>query len=111
MKIEVKKCKLVVTVPLSHTDIVRKAVGDTLKAGKFEKYSHCSFSSVGVGRSRPTNEAKPFMGELENLNEYPEERIEFDSVLIEDVPEVVRAMLAVHPYEDVVYNVYPLLDF
>lgn len=110
MQIEVKKCKLVVTVPMSHTDIVRKAVGDTLKAGKFEKYSHCSFSSVGTGRSKPTNEARPFIGGSEILNEYPEERIEFD-VLIEDVPEVVRAMLAVHPYEQPVYDVYPLLDF
>ena len=110
MKIEVKKCKLVVTVPMSHADIVRKAVGDTLKAGKFEKYSHCSFSSLGVGRSKPTEDAKPLIGENEKLNEYPEERIEFDNVKIEDTEEVIKAMLAVHPYEQVVYDVYPLLD-
>ena len=111
MKLEIKRCKLIVTVPLSHSGIVRKAVGDTLKAGKFEKYSHCSFSSAGVGRSRPTDEAKPFIGELEKLNEYPEERIEFDNIKIEDIKEVVEAMLKVHPYEQVVYDVYPLLDF
>lgn len=111
MKIEVKQVKLVVTVPVSHADIVRRAVGDTLKAGKFPKYSHCSFSSPGTGRSKPTEDAKPFIGENEKLNEYPEERIEFDNIKIEDVKEVVAAMLAVHPYEEVVYDVYPLLDF
>jgi hypothetical protein len=110
MQIEVKKCKLVVTVPTTHTDIVRKTVGDTLKAGKFEKYSHCSFSSLGVGRSKPTDQAKPFIGKLESLNEYPEEKIEFD-VIVEDIEGVVKAMLSVHPYEQVVYDVYPLLDF
>jgi hypothetical protein len=107
---EIKMCKLVVTVPLSHSDIVRKAVGDTLKTGKFEKYSQCSFSNVGVGRFKPSDEAKPFIGELENLNEYPEERIEFD-MMVEDIEEVVKVMLSVHPYEQVMYDVYPLLDF
>jgi hypothetical protein len=111
MMLEVKKCKLVVTVPLSHTDIVRKAVGDTLKAGKFEKYSHCSFSSLGTGRFLPTYNAKPFIGENQKLIEVEEERIEFDNLKIEDVKEVVAAMLAVHPYEEVVYDVYPFLDF
>lgn len=111
MQIEVKKCKLVVTVPMSHTDIVRKAVGDTLKAGKFEKYSHCSFSNIGTGRFLPLENSKAFIGEIGKFEEVQEERIEFDSVLIEDVPEVVRAMLAVHPYEQPVYDVYPLLDF
>lgn len=110
MKIEIKRCKLVVTVPMSHTDIVRKAVGDTLKAGKFEKYSHCSFSSVGTGRFLPLENAKAFMGDVGKFEEVQEERIEFD-VMVKDVKEVVEAMLKVHPYEQVVYDVYPLLDF
>lgn len=110
MQIEIKRCKLVVTVPMSHTDIVRKAVGDTLKAGKFEKYSHCSFSSVGTGRFLPLENAKAFMGDVGKFEEVQEERIEFD-VMVKDVKEVVEAMLKVHPYEQVVYDVYPLLDF
>lgn len=111
MQIEIKRCKLIVTVPLSHSDIVRKAVGDTLKAGKFEKYSHCSFSNVGTGRFLPLENAKAFIGEIGKFEEVQEERIEFGNVKIEDVKEVVKAMLDVHPYEQVVYDVYPLLDF
>jgi hypothetical protein len=111
MQIEIKRCKLVVTVPMSHTDIVRKAVGDTLKAGKFEKYSHCSFSSVGTGRFLPLENSKPFIGSYGTPEEVPEERIGFDNIKIEDIKEVVEAMLKVHPYEQVVYDVYPLLDF
>ena len=110
MQIDIKFVKLVVTVPLSHTDIVRKAVGDTLKAGKFEKYSHCSFSSLGTGRYIPLDNAKPFIGVNNNFEEVEEERVEFDSIKIEDIKEVVAAMLAVHPYEQVVYDVYPLID-
>lgn len=110
MQIEVKKCKLVVTVPMSHTDIIRKAVGNTLKAGKFEKYLHCSFSNVGTGRFLPLENSKAYIGDVGKFEEVEEERIEFD-VLVEDVVEVLRALLAVHPYEQPVYDVYPLLDF
>ena len=41
--------KIVVYVPLTHTTIVRNAIGDA-GAGNIGNYSHCSFSSKGTGR-------------------------------------------------------------
>ena len=42
--------KVVVYVPESHADIVRKAMIEA-GAGKFEKYSGCSFSVKEIGRA------------------------------------------------------------
>lgn len=40
--------KIVVFVPKSHTDIVRKAMGGA-GAGKIGNYSHCSYSIDDIG--------------------------------------------------------------
>ena len=46
-----KNVKLVVFVPLSHSDAVRKALGEA-GAGRIGNYDFCSFSSLGTGRFR-----------------------------------------------------------
>ncbi len=46
---ESNNVKLVVFVPISHSDIVRKALGEA-GAGKIGNYDFCSFSSRGVVR-------------------------------------------------------------
>ena len=110
MNIDIKKVKIVVTVPLSHSDIVRKAMGDA-GAGRVGNYSHCSFSTKGIGRFIPQEGAQPHVGSVNIPEEVEEERIEMDGVEIEKVAEVIRAMKLVHPYEEVVYDIYPLLSF
>ncbi len=104
----IKKVKVVVTVPLTHADIVRNAMGDA-GAGLVGDYTHCSFSSEGKGRFVPQDGANPHIGAIGKQEEVKEDRVEV-GVLIEKVEEVIRAMKAVHPYEEVVYDVYPLLD-
>lgn len=98
--------KLVVFVPESHADTVRKALGDA-GAGKIGNYTHCSFSSKGVGRFLPGEGASPTIGEIGKLEEVIEERIE---VVCErdKLTDVVSAMKAVHPYEEIAFDVYPL---
>ena len=59
--------KLVIFVPLTHTDIVRKAVGDA-GAGKLGNYTHCTFSTKGVGRYIPGDGSHPFIGEVGTRN-------------------------------------------
>ena len=44
--------KIVVYVPLTHTDVVREAIGKA-GGGKLGKYSFCTFSTRGIGRFRP----------------------------------------------------------
>lgn len=103
-----EKVKIVVFVPVSHTDAVRQAVGDA-GAGKIGNYSHCSFSSKGQGRFLPLQGANPAIGEVGKPEVVEEERIEF--ICDKDkLSEVISAMKKVHPYEEVAFDVYPLLN-
>jgi len=104
----IKRVKIVVFVPESHADIVRKAVGD-VGAGKIGNYSHCSFSSKGRGRFLPLEGAKPTIGSVGNFEVVDEERIEFVCDK-SDLEKVITAMKEAHPYEEVAFDVYPLLD-
>lgn len=101
--------KIVVFVPESHADVVRKAMGET-GAGKMGEYSFCSFSSKGVGRFRPEHGARPAIGEVGRLENVIEEKIETVCPRAL-VGQVVQAIKAVHPYEEVALDVYPLLDY
>lgn len=103
-----KQVKIVVFVPKTHTDVVRQAMGNA-GAGKIGNYSHCSYSSDGVGRYKPLDGAKPFIGAVGKSEEVAEERIEFVCDKSK-VKEVVAAMRKVHPYEEVAFDIYPLLS-
>lgn len=100
--------KIVVFVPESHAEIVRKAMGDA-GAGKIGNYSHNSFSSKGVGRFLPLEGANPFIGEVGKLEVVEEERVEVVCPR-EHAKGVIAAMKKVHPYEEIAFDIYPLLD-
>ena len=99
------KYKLVVYVPIKDADLVREAIGSV--GGTIGKYSHCSFSSLGVGRFLPLEGANPTIGEVGKMEVVEEERIE---VTVEEkfLEDVISAMKKVHPYEEVAYDVYRL---
>lgn len=102
------KVKIVVFVPKTHTDVVRKAMGDA-GAGVIGNYSHCSFSSEGVGRFLPMDGANPTVGEVGKPEEVIEERIEMICER-QKVKDVITAMRKVHPYEEVAVDIYPLIS-
>jgi hypothetical protein len=100
--------KIVVFVPKTHTDVVRAAMGEA-GAGKIGNYAHCSYSVDGIGRYVPTEGAKPFIGVVGKPEEVVEERIE--CVCSKDkAKEVITSMKRVHPYEEVAFDIYPLLS-
>ena len=98
--------KIVVFVPETHTDIVREAIGKA-GAGKIGNYTHCTFSSKGVGRFKPEIGANPHIGEVGKLEEVSEERIETVCER-EKLDQVIEAIKEVHPYDEVAFDVYPL---
>lgn len=100
--------KIVVFVPVTHADVVRKALGDA-GAGEIGKYSRCSFSSMGIGRYLPMNGANPAIGETGKFEEVEEERIEVVCAK-NKAKEVIAAMKKVHPYEEVAFDIYSLLS-
>ena len=100
--------KLAVFVPEEYLVTVRTAIGDA-GAGHIGLYSHCTFSAKGEGTFLPLSGAKPYVGQpgrLEQTAEYKLETIVTESVR----SKVIAAMLDAHPYEEVAYDLYALVD-
>ena len=97
---------LVFTVPVTHADAVREAVGKA-GAGKQGNYSFCSFSTKGTGRFLPEAGANPATGTIGKLEEVEEERVEClcDA---ERVDAIIAALKAAHPYEEPAFALYPI---
>lgn len=93
-----KVVSVIVYVPVTDADIVRKALGDA-GAGKIGNYSYCSFSTMGIGRFLPNDQALPVVGEIGKINQVPEERIE-TICQKKDIVKIYNAIKAVHPYEE-----------
>lgn len=104
----VARYKLVVNVPLTHADAVRKALGDA-GTGRVGTYSHCSFSVRGQGRFTPLVGANPHIGQIGTPEVVEEEQIQVD-VNDADIKPVLTALKAAHPYEEIGYEIYRLLD-
>jgi dinuclear metal center YbgI/SA1388 family protein len=100
--------KLVTFSPLSHAGAVRDAIFGA-GAGHIGNYDGCSFNSEGYGTFRALKGATPYVGEVGETHREEEVRIEaiFPSWLQKDV---VAALLASHPYEEVAYDIYQLMN-
>lgn len=100
------KVKIVVTVPETHADQLREALGKA-GAGVLGNYSFCSFSSQGTGRFLPNERAHPAIGQPGQLESVVEERVEVTCDR-EALLSVVAAIKKVHPYEEVSLDIYTL---
>lgn len=98
--------KLVVYVPETHIESIRKVLGDS-GAGFIGAYSHCTFTALGEGTFLPRAGTHPYIGQAGKLERVPEGRLE--TIVPEHrLEDVVRKMIDAHPYEEVAYDVYPL---
>lgn len=100
--------KLVVFVPEEDADKVRQALGEA-GAGTIGEYSFCSYSIKGVGRFKPSQKADPHIGEAGKLIEVSEERIEV-ACDKDQAAKIIEVIKKVHPYEEVVIDIYPMLS-
>ncbi len=100
--------KLVVFVPREHTDRVAKSILEA-GAGYIGSYADCSFRTTGIGTFRPLTGTNPFIGKPGELERVEEDRLE-TIVPEERKEEVIQAMLEAHPYEEVAYDLYPLVN-
>lgn len=105
---EEKYLKLVVFVPRGHEESVRTAIAGA-GAGHIGNYSHCTFQTSGTGTFLPLGGTNPFLGEQGRLEFADEYRLE--TILPETrAAAAVKAMKAAHPYEEVAYDLYPLVN-
>jgi len=101
-----KYLKLVVFIPEGYVDKVMNALSAS-GAGIIGNYSDCSFSVQGEGTFKPGEGTKPFSGKVGELKREKEYRLE-TIVPKEKVVGAIEAMISVHPYEEVAYDLYPL---
>lgn len=102
------KVKIVTFVPIENADAVRDSLGSA-GAGQIGEYSFCSYSVIGKGRFVPSSNANPHRGSPGIAEVVEEERIEVECDRSK-AKLVIEAMKAVHPYEEVAFDIYPLLE-
>ncbi|MBK6829025.1 MAG: Nif3-like dinuclear metal center hexameric protein [Chitinophagaceae bacterium] len=98
--------KLYSFVPLEQAEQVRNAVF-AAGAGQIGQYSDCSFNSPGTGTYTAGENARPFAGKPGIPHTEPEIKIEmiFPAWLEK---QIVAALKAAHPYEEVAYDIVSL---
>jgi dinuclear metal center protein, YbgI/SA1388 family len=100
--------KLVTFVPLTHAEKVRTALFEA-GAGNIGQYDSCSFNLNGEGTFKASENANPYVGERGKLHTEPEVRIE--TIFPKHIEnKVVSAMIKAHPYEEVAFDIYPLVN-
>jgi hypothetical protein len=100
--------KLVVFVPPDALDAVRDAVF-AAGAGRIGAYERCSWYTGGTGTFFGGEGTTPTVGEKGKEERVPEIRLE-TVYPAEREDEVVRALLAAHPYEEPAYDLFPLAE-
>ncbi|PKM80028.1 MAG: Nif3-like dinuclear metal center hexameric protein [Firmicutes bacterium HGW-Firmicutes-14] len=103
-----KLYKITVFIPEDHADAVREAMARA-GAGWIGNYSDCTFSVRGTGTFKAAEGCNPFIGQVGELEHADEVRLE-TIVREKHVERVVRAMVNAHPYEEVAYDIYPLVN-
>lgn len=100
--------KLSVFVPQRHADAVRNALF-AAGAGRVGAYDECSFNIEGTGTFRAGAGTHPFVGEQGKRHAEAEVRMEvICPVHLQQA--VVAALHQAHPYEEVAFDLYPLLN-
>lgn len=100
--------KIVVFCPHQDAEKVKNAMFEA-GAGKIGNYSECSFNLMGEGTFRANEQANPYVGDKNTRHTEPETRIELICPVYK-TEIVINKMLQAHPYEEVAYDVYPLLN-
>lgn len=100
---------LIIYSPVAQADIIRQALSKT-GAGKIGNYDSCSFSAKGTGRFRPLKNSKPYLGKKDKIESFAEERIEALAPK-NKIKDILKAVTAVHPYEEPAIHVLPMFDY
>lgn len=108
MNLKIDKVKIIVFIPEEKVSELRDAVCNA-GAGVIGKYSYCSSSAKVSGTYIPSENANPYIG-MQNTLEFVEEiKIEF-LCDVKKVKKVLKVIREIHPYEEPVIDIIPLLD-
>lgn len=95
--------KLIYFVPESHLEQTKNAIFDA-GAGGMGDYKNCAWQVKGVGQFQPTQNAQPFLGQINQL-----ERVE--TIVPEYLAKQVKmALNEAHPYEEPAFEFLHIVD-
>ena len=98
--------KLYTFVPATNADNIRQAIFDA-GGGHIGNYDECSFNAEGFGTFKGGLNTDPYVGKPGDLHRENEIKIEviFPAWL---EARIIKNLLAVHPYEEVAYDIVKL---
>ncbi|WP_066495402.1 Nif3-like dinuclear metal center hexameric protein [Abyssisolibacter fermentans] len=101
-----KFLKIIVYVPTTHAEALREKLNEA-GAGDIGNYSHCSFTTEGIGTFMPKENTNPFIGEVNRLEKVNEAKIE-TIIHKTALNNIIDIILKNHPYEEPAYDIYQL---
>ncbi len=104
----VARYKLVWFVPREALDPTREAVF-AAGAGRIGDYERCSWYTAGTGTFLAGEGADPSVGQVGKEERVSELRVE-TVVPAESAAQVIEALRETHPYEEVAFELYPLVE-
>ena len=105
---EYRLVKLETYIPETHLSALRKALQEA-DAGHIGNYDSCLAYSHVTGTWRALAGAQPYIGAPGEVSEASEIKVEV-TLRAAQVEDTVRAVRRVHPYEEPVINLIPLLN-
>lgn len=100
--------KLIYYVPEAYLESTKTAIFNA-GAGGIGDYEHCAWQVLGTGQFKPVKDAKPFIGELDTLEQVPEWRVE--TIVPDELAAVVAQALRVsHPYEEPAFEFIQMVE-
>ena len=100
--------KLIYYVPEAYLEATKTGIFQA-GAGGIGNYEQCAWQVKGVGQFKPVKDATPFIGEVGELKQIPEWRVE-TIVPEEKAIDVARALKACHPYEEPAFEFIQMVD-
>jgi dinuclear metal center YbgI/SA1388 family protein len=100
--------KLVTFIPKENLDAVTSALY-AAGAGQVGDYKNCSFQLEGTGTFLPTDSTDPYIGEKNKQTYVDEVRVEMLFQAYQK-NQVLTALRKAHPYEEVAFYIFPLLN-
>jgi len=106
--INFSEVKLEIFAPAQAVEAILSALHEA-GAGRVGKYDHCVAISTVKGYWRPLDGADPFDGQVGAISEGTESKLEINCKA-ELVRAAIQAVRQVHPYEEPLINVVPLVN-
>lgn len=100
--------KIVFFAPVKNLEKIADALFQA-GAGKIGNYDSCGFSVEGEGSFRALEGAQPTIGKKGRLEKVREKK--FETIYPRRLrPQVVKALIENHPYEEVAYDIYAIAN-